>query len=139
MERTVRDAVRLRAGECCEYCCVPLQFDPRPPQIDHVIAQQHGGSDDLNNLALACYSCNKQKGPNVAGFDQQTQQITRLFNPRADSWNGHFHWAGPVLVGRTSIGRVTVDVLGINRAHRVSFRQSLGDEGLLAFGLPSGD
>ncbi|MEM7245962.1 MAG: HNH endonuclease [Acidobacteriota bacterium] len=30
--------------------------------IEHVLPRHHGGGDDLENLALACDSCNQQKG-----------------------------------------------------------------------------
>jgi hypothetical protein len=31
-----------------------------------------GGSDDPDNLALACHHCNLHKGPNLAGVDPRT-------------------------------------------------------------------
>ena len=30
--------------------------------IEHCVPQNHGGTDDLENLALACAPCNRQKG-----------------------------------------------------------------------------
>lgn len=49
----------------------------------------------------------------------------RLFHPRKDSWEEHFEWAGPVLRGRTAIGRTTIDVLNINLSERVEHRRLL--------------
>jgi hypothetical protein len=49
---------------------------------------------------------------------------------RRHNWNYHFKWQGAYLVGRTPIGRVTVNVLGINNPLRVGMRQSLMEEGL---------
>ena len=37
-----------------------------------------------------------------------------LFNPRRQKWDRHFRWDGPLLVGRTAIGRTTIRVLQIN-------------------------
>jgi hypothetical protein len=54
----------------------------------------------------------------------------RLFNPRRHRWRRHFRWDGPYLVGRTAIGRVTVQVLAMNDPVRVTLRQTLLDEGL---------
>jgi hypothetical protein len=54
----------------------------------------------------------------------------RLFNPRRHKWARHFRWDGPLLVGRTPIGRVTVHVLGMNDPIRVALRQELIEEGL---------
>jgi 5-methylcytosine-specific restriction endonuclease McrA len=30
--------------------------------LEHILPQTHGGTDDLNNLAIACKRCNHQKG-----------------------------------------------------------------------------
>ena len=77
------------------------------------------------NLALACFFCNSDKGPSIAGLNPQTGRRVRLFNPRKDRWNRHFQWDGPVLVGRTLTGRITIDLLGINRPEAVEFRDYL--------------
>lgn len=54
-----------------------------------------------------------------------TRKIVRLFNPRVDAWGEHFHWEGAVLTGKTAIGRVTVQVLNINRADSLLLRECL--------------
>jgi hypothetical protein len=56
--------------------------------------------------------------------------LTPLFNPRRDKWLRHFRWLGAYLLGRTPIGRVTVDVLNINDPFRVELRDELIKEGL---------
>jgi hypothetical protein len=43
----------------------------------------------------------------------------------------HFRWDGPVLVGRTAVGRATIAVLAINLPHRLAQRAALIDEGVL--------
>jgi hypothetical protein len=55
---------------------------PAPYQIDHIIAKQHGEGDELDNLPFACIHCNRYKGPNIAGIDPETGELTRLFHPR---------------------------------------------------------
>jgi hypothetical protein len=65
----------------------------------------------------------------LSGIDPKTGKITRLFHPRIHKWSAHFRWDGPILEGRTEIGRTTVEVLEVNLAHRVAFRQTLIDEG----------
>jgi len=51
----LHDAIRQRAleraGNRCEYCRMPQQFDELPFEIEHVIAKQHGGIDRLGNRA----------------------------------------------------------------------------------------
>lgn len=99
-------------------------------QIDHIIARKHHGTNDLSNLALACFACNNHKGPNIAGMDSETGKVERLFHPRQDKWADHFEWHGALLVGRTPVGRVTNDVLAINLPHRVRLRRMLILEGV---------
>ena len=59
-----------------------------------------------------------------------TKKLTRLFNPRRDRWNAHFQWDGPVLRGKTAIGRTTLYVLAINHPDRVEVRRLLIEAGL---------
>ncbi len=73
---------------------------------------------------------NFHKGPNIAGIDSETGRLTRLFNPRRQRWIAHFAWAGPVLVGKTAIGRTTLYVLNMNHPDRVEVRRLLIAAGL---------
>ena len=59
-----------------------------------------------------------------------TRKFTPLFNPRRHKWDRHFHWEGPYLIGRTAVGRVTIDVLDINDPLRVELRHELMEEGI---------
>ena len=79
----------------------------------------------IGNLALSCSGCNLYKASNIAGLDHETGRLTRLFHPRTDVWDEHFAWEGSVLVGKTSIGRTTVEVLNINHPERVRLRKLL--------------
>ncbi len=54
-----------------------------------------------------------------------------LFNPRQDEWDEHFAWEGPVLRGKTAIGRATIEVLRIKSPLRVQHRRWLLEAGLL--------
>ena len=91
-------------------------------QIEHILPHKHGGSDAAENLALACIDCNLHKGANLAGMDAESGQITPLFNPRIDSWHEHFEWRGIHILGKTPIGRVTVDVLNMNSDDQLALR-----------------
>jgi len=55
--------------------------------------------------------------------------VVRLFHPRRDRWKRHFEWDGPLLTGRTAIGRTTIEVLEVNLSHRVEIRRALMEEG----------
>ena len=101
-----------------------------------MVARKHHGTDDLENLALACFACNNHKGANIAGIDPTTGELTRLFHPRRDRWEEHFEWDDAVLLGRTPIGRTTVDVLAVNLSHRIQLRKALRDEGSFSASAP---
>ncbi|MBV9767241.1 MAG: HNH endonuclease [Acidobacteriaceae bacterium] len=125
MNRRLSRVVRERARHRCEYCLLPEAAFPLPFQIDHVLAQKHGEKSIESNLALACTHCNAHKGPNIAGVDQVTGQVVRLFSPRTDVWDEHFQISGPFIKGRTAAGRVTVAVLALNDADQLLIRSAL--------------
>jgi len=130
IDAALRRRVIERAGNRCEYCRMPREFDSAPFQIDHVRARKHHGATTADNLAWACLPCNNHKAPNLAGIDPQTGNLARLFNPRDDRWEDHFAWVGPRLVGKTAIARATIDVLAIDLLDRVALRHELLVEGV---------
>ncbi len=132
MNRVLEREVWERAHSRCEYCRVSQEHDALSFEIDHIVAIKHRGPTDAENLALACFACNHHKGPNIAGIDPDTGEVTRLYHPRRDRWDEHFAWQGPLLTGRTPVGRATVAVLEMNVAHRVALRQQLLDEDVLS-------
>lgn len=60
IDAAVRELVRRRAGERCEYCRLPQHAEEAAFHVDHILAQQHLPTDvdDPSNLALACHRCN---------------------------------------------------------------------------------
>jgi hypothetical protein len=126
MDAATRRTVRQRAGNQCEYCRLRQADAPFFTfHIEHVRAKQHGGGDDLENLALACHDCNRFKGPNLSAIDPQTSQLVPVFNPRADSWTAHFTFSGVTIIGLTAIGRATVELFGMNEESRLEMRAKL--------------
>ncbi|MGO9259964.1 MAG: HNH endonuclease [Bryobacteraceae bacterium] len=117
-----------RAQSRCEYCRLPASVYPLPFHVDHISARQHGGATVPDNLALACLHCNRHKGPNIAGRDPGTGQLGRLFHPRLDMWSDHFVWAGAELIGKTVIGRITIQVLAVNNPDFLAVWQALIEE-----------
>jgi len=125
MDAATKAFVRERAKGKCEYCQLAEDDSPLCPlHIEHTIPKSHGGTDESGNLALACIDCNLHKGPNLAGIDPGTELLTRLFNPRSDSWTDHFEWDGIYIVGKTPIGRVTVNVLKMNAEDQLALRSA---------------
>ena len=94
--------------------------------IEHILPRKHGGTDDLDNLALACIDCNLHKGSNVAGYDPQSGQLTELFHPRRQSWREHFERRDARIIGRTAVGRTTIEVLQLNSEERLQLRTASG-------------
>jgi len=126
MEQALRALVRRRAGEFCEYCRLP-QAASRISRfhVEHIIARQHGGPTNAENLALACGFCNFHKGPNIAAIDPDSGRLVALFHPRRDEWTDHFEWHGTMIAGRTAIGRATARLLARNDWQRVEVRENL--------------
>jgi hypothetical protein len=125
MDAVARELVRGRAGNRCEYCLLRQEHSELTHHIEHVIPKKHGGSDDYNNLALACHRCNFHKGPNLTGIDPSSGEVVPLFHPRRDRWTEHFLPHGVRIEGLTAIGRATVQVLGMNNPRRIELRAEL--------------
>ena len=124
MEPAIRELVRKRAGNACEYCGIPQQATPLISfHIEHVVARQHGGSDAQDMLALACDRCNAYKGPNLTSIDADTGTVVPLFNPRLGTWGDHFPVRDGYIAGLTAKGRATARLLNMNAPRRVELRQ----------------
>ena len=119
-----RRAVRALANNCYEYCRIAEGGRLASFHIDHIIPLKHGGSDELDNLCLACLHCNSYKGPNVTAIDPLTDEATKLFNPRIQLWDEHFRLGDDTTItGLTPEGRATVIVLRMNDETRIQYRQ----------------
>lgn len=119
----VRDLVYARAKGCCEYCLISEEVSFAMHQIDHVIAEKHGGLTIEENLALSCVLCNKHKGSDIASIDE-TGEVVPLFNPRRDNWSEHFRVDDGYFIGLTPRGKVTIRLLQINSLARVDERRA---------------
>ena len=123
MEAALRELVRQRADNRCEYCSLRQDEDSFFRfHIEHIIAKQHGGTTAEENLALSCHFCNRRKGPNLSGIDPKSLRVVQLFNPRTQRWSDHFRRSGPLIIGRTAIGRATVKLLEMNAQPRIELR-----------------
>ena len=131
MDNATSELVRQRAGHRCEYCRLPQHASALRFHIEHIIARQHGGTDDPSNLAIACPECNYQKGSNLAGVDPDTGAVTRLFDPRQNTWEDHFARKAARIVGKTATGRTTVWLLEMNTGDRLRWREMLLRLGML--------
>jgi len=122
----IRRLIIERAGRRCEYCSLPASVSfLLPHEIDHVIAEKHGGSTESDNLAYACWRCNRHKGTDLGSFDPQTGLFSFLFNPRTQAWDQHFALVNESVNGLTPEGRTTVYLLQLNRLDRLAERKRL--------------
>jgi hypothetical protein len=127
---SLRRAVARRARDCCEYCHLASVSALSPFHVDHIIPLKHGGSDELDNLCLACFKCNAHKGHDLSGFDPSTGKITQLYHPRQQVWTEHFAIQDDMrILGLTPEGRTTVQVLQLNDSERVENREVLSAVG----------
>ena len=123
MDAETRESVRQRAGNRCEYCGVAEGLRARLRfHVEHIVARQHRGGDEPDNLALACHLCNAHKGPNLSGIDPESGETVPLFHPRRYRWDEHFEAVAGEIAGRTATGRATVAVLDMNHPAWVELR-----------------
>ena len=125
----LRQLVIERANNRCEYCLFPQEASLLALEMEHIIAEKHGGVTEANNLALACPFCNRAKGTDLGSIDSQTGQLTAFFNPRQQSWPDHFEFDGVKIVPLTAEARVTESILRLNHPDRLREREQLQQSG----------
>lgn len=121
----VRQLVAARAHYLCEYCLIAEDDTYVGCEVDHIISLKHGGSSEAENLAYACFYCNRRKGSDIGSISQQSGQFSRFFNPRTDRWFDHFRLNGSSIQSLTSIGEVTARIFNFNTANRILERRAL--------------
>lgn len=112
----VEQRARRQADNRCGYCRSRQEYGLGFLEIEHIVPRARGGTDDEENLWLACRLCNHYKAAQARGRDPLTGKWVRLFNPRKQRWSRHFLWSsdGLSIVGRTVCGRATVPALNLN-------------------------
>ena len=86
----LRKRVEIRAGGRCEYCHAPQTACGYRFHLEHIVPSAEGGSDEIENLALACAACNLAKGDRTTSVDPETGQTVALFDPRTNAWDERF-------------------------------------------------
>lgn len=82
--------IRERAQYQCEYCHYPEVLSTAPLSVDHIRPRSLDGTDEFENLALACRRCNERRHNFTHGTDPQTGIEVPIFNPRTQNWSDHF-------------------------------------------------
>lgn len=125
----LRRRVRQRAADKCEYCLLAGEDAFFTHEPDHVISEKHGGTTSFENLAWACFDCNRFKGSDIASLDPVTGELVPLFHPRTQPWHEHFEVMDGTICPVTSIGRATERLLKLNLDERVEVRKLLAKLG----------
>lgn len=91
----LNDGTELWVGRCihCNRKLVVGQLGQTGATLEHIVPLSADGSpDDVRNLALACASCNNEKGidhdPNVGRGGRSDEVIAALQEKRAKRWRG---------------------------------------------------
>jgi HNH endonuclease len=126
LSETLRQQVRDRSGNRCEYCLSHQNYIMGRLQIDHIQPIVKGGTDDITNLCLACELCNQSKWKQTEGLDPKTQSSVPLFHPRLQIWQDHFEWGdnGTKILGLSPEGRATVVALKLNNSLAIRVRSN---------------
>jgi hypothetical protein len=121
----VRRQVRAKFYGCCAYCHTPEVLIVTQFEIEHIIPRSAGGQTILENLCLACPTCNRHKAYLQVAIDPLSHQPLPLFDPNTQDWDEHFRWNLEEfqLIGLTAVGRATIAALTINRPELVRMRR----------------
>lgn len=122
VSEALRRRVVERAAHACEYCLLPDTLSFYPHEVDHVIALKHQGKTQADNLAYACWRCNRFKGSDLGSFDPETGDFCFLFNPRQQLWAEHFTLTAGQMLGQSPEGRTTALLLKMNTSDRIQER-----------------
>lgn len=111
--------IRQRAKFLCEYCHSNERWQLIPFTIDHIISISNGGTDELENLAFACFHCNRHKS------NKQLISNIPIFNLREMNWREHFFWSKDYLkiLAKTKTGKVISELLQMNRPRIIQIRK----------------
>jgi HNH endonuclease len=76
---SLRDCIYASGGQCA-WCAVALL--KQPFEVDHIISLGNGGSNEVDNLAVACPDCNRLKASkHPARFAQEIYARTGKLTP----------------------------------------------------------
>ena len=122
----LENKIRRQAQNRCGYCLTPQTIVSMPLEIEHLHPIAGGGTDDEENLWLACRNCNGFKHAKTHAIDPITNQENPLFNPRTQNWYEHFEFSEDKteIVGKTPCGRATVIALRLNYEQAVIARRN---------------
>lgn len=99
--------------------------------IEHIVPRRYGGTDDLENLALACPACNLHKGDRMTAIDPESNAGVAIFHSRREIWREHFEFAEQMLTAKNASGRTRLALLELNHSRKLKIREAETIFGLL--------
>lgn len=126
LSEVIKERVRQRAKNRCEYCLSHQEYILGRLQIDHIQPIAKGGTNTEDNLCLACELCNQYKWTQTEGIDLESGEVVSLFNPRKQQWKENFAWTsdGINIIGTTACGRATINALRLNNNLAIIVRKN---------------
>jgi hypothetical protein len=123
----LRREVVARSEGLCEYCLIHENDTFFGCEVDHIVSEKHGGATQEENLAYACFFCNRAKGSDLGSLASGTDILVRFFSPRRDLWSEHFVLSqdGVTIRSLSDVGEVTERILGFNQPDRLLEREAL--------------
>lgn len=117
--------VRAQFAGCCAYCHTAEALTVVTFEIEHIRPRGLGGETVLENLCLACPTCNRHKADRTTAPDALSDRDVPLFHPQRDVWAEHLTWSegATLIAGLTAIGRATIALLRMNRPQLVRVRR----------------
>jgi HNH endonuclease len=122
---SLRRQVYRKFRGCCAYCRTPESLIVTKFEIEHILPRSAGGQTVLENLCLACPTCNRHKSYLQSAVDPVSQQTLPLFDPNVQVWDEHFrlNLNDFKLIGLTPLARATIEALTMNRPELVRMRK----------------
>ncbi len=116
LSEELKNKIRRAARNRCGYCLTPQEIISMLFEIEHLRPIADGGTDEEENLWLACRNCNAFKHAKIHAIDPITNTEVALFNPRTQNWNENFEFSEDKtkIIGKTPCGRATVTALRLN-------------------------
>jgi hypothetical protein len=117
--------IRIKFADCCAYCHTAEFLTVTTFEFEHIIPLSSGGETIFENLCLSCPSCNRYKASRQKFLDEDTQKEVFLFNPQQELWSEHFVWSedSTEIIPLSSVGRVTISALKMNRPQLIRVRE----------------
>lgn len=121
----LKRGIRQQFNEICAYCQTAEYLTVTTFEIEHIVPLSAGGKTLLDNLCLACPSCNRHKASRQTAINPKTGKQENLFNPQTQQWKDHFQWNenGTEIIGITPEGKATISALKMNRPQLIRVRR----------------